>query len=333
MSLDALITSLRQHKGLAHKQDINGVIRILGKQGFAAQEAWIGDDCAVIPHGASNLLLAIEGFINEFVAHDAWFAGWCGVMVNLSDIAAMGGRPLAVVDALWSAGDAQAAALMEGLQAAARTYGVPIVGGHTNTRCQQGQLAVAILGEAKVQLSSFAARPGDCLVAVIDLRGAYREPFDNWDAATSAPAERLRSDLALLPAIAESGLAHAAKDISQAGLLGTTLMLMECSGVGARLELSAVPRPAEIDLARWLRSFPSFGYLLACPAASVAPLLAQFEARGLAAAEIGKFNASQRLEVTLDGAAGEEDGVFWDLGNERLMGIDRHAIGSHHADY
>jgi len=333
MSLEALITSLRQHKGIAHKQDIDGVIQILGKQGFATEEAWIGDDCAVIPHGDSNLLLAIEGFINEFVAHDAWFAGWCGVMVNLSDIAAMGGRPIAVVDALWSAGDAQGAALMEGLQAAARAFGVPIVGGHTNTRCQQGQLAVAILGEAKVPLSSFAARPGDRLVAAIDLRGAYREPFDNWDAATSAPPERLRGDLALLPAIAESGLAHAAKDISQAGLLGTTLMLMECSGVGARLNLSAVPRPADIDLARWLRSFPSFGYLLACPAESVAPLLAQFQARGLAAADIGEFNTSLRLDVTLDSSAGRESGVFWDLGSERLMGIDSRTKESHHAGH
>lgn len=331
MSLDALLAALRQHKGIAHKQDIDGVLRILGKQGFAAQEAWVGDDCAVIAHGDGNLLLAIEGFINEFVAHDAWFAGWCGVMVNLSDIAAMGGRPLAVVDALWSAGDAQAAALMDGLQAAARAFGVPIVGGHTNTRCQQGQLAVAILGEAKVPLSSFAARPGDRLVAAIDLRGAYREPFDNWDAATSAPAERLRGDLALLPAVAESGLAHAAKDISQAGLLGTTLMLMECSGVGARLELSAVPRPTGVDLVRWLRSFPSFGYLLACPAESVAPLLAQFHERGLDAAEIGELNTSQRLEVTLNSPAGSERGVFWDLNSERLMGIDTRAKESHHA--
>ena len=53
----------------------------------------VGDDCAAIPDGDGFLLFAIEGFMNEFVARDPWFAGWCGVMVNVSDIAAMGGGP------------------------------------------------------------------------------------------------------------------------------------------------------------------------------------------------------------------------------------------------
>ncbi|WP_423251192.1 AIR synthase related protein [Klebsiella pneumoniae] len=68
-----------------------------------------GDDCALIPDGSGYKLLAIEGFINRFVAEDPWFAGWCGVMVNLSDIAAMGGRPLAVVNALWDEAQPHAA--------------------------------------------------------------------------------------------------------------------------------------------------------------------------------------------------------------------------------
>ena len=38
------------------------------------------------------------------VEEDPWFAGWSGVLVNLSDIAAMGGRPLALVNSVWSGG-------------------------------------------------------------------------------------------------------------------------------------------------------------------------------------------------------------------------------------
>ena len=37
-------------------------------------------------------LLRWKGFMNEFVAAEPWFAGWCSVMVNYSDILAMGGR-------------------------------------------------------------------------------------------------------------------------------------------------------------------------------------------------------------------------------------------------
>src|SRR6202044_4063577 len=86
-----------------------------------------------------------EGFISALVDVDPWFAGWCGVMVNLSDVAAMGGRPLAVVDVVWAEGEEGAKAVLDGLRAAAAAYGVPIVGGHTNLHNRERHLAVAVL--------------------------------------------------------------------------------------------------------------------------------------------------------------------------------------------
>ena len=53
-------------------------------------------------------------------------------------------------------------------------------------------------------LTSFDARPGDRLIAAIDLRGRYREPFANWEAATAAAPARLIADLEVLPALAEA---------------------------------------------------------------------------------------------------------------------------------
>ena len=61
-------------------------------------------------------------------------------------------------------------------------------------------------------------------------------------------AERLRGDLELLPQLAEDGLCDAAKDISMAGTLGTALMLLECSQVGARIDLDAHSAP---QACRW----------------------------------------------------------------------------------
>src|SRR5690606_1601163 len=149
----------------------------LGAQGAVP----VGDDCAAIPDGDGFQLLAIEGFIQTFVERDPWFAGWCGVMVNVSDIYAMGGRPVAVVDAVWGRDGDALQPLLAGIAAASHAYGVPVVGGHSNARSSGEQLAVAILGRAKRLLSSFDAQPGDVLVAAIDLRGAYREPFPHWN--------------------------------------------------------------------------------------------------------------------------------------------------------
>ncbi len=314
-AFDTLVASLRQSRGLAAKADIGTVAARLGLQASAVP---VGDDCAALPDGDGHLLFAIEGFLEAFVARDPWFAGWCGVMVNLSDIAAMGGRPLAVVDALWARDADHGAAILDGMKAAADAYGVPIVGGHSNLKAGGEHLAVAVLGRADHGLlTSFDAQPGDVLVAAIDHRGAYREPFDNWQAALSAPPERLRGDLALLPEIARRGLAHAAKDISQAGIVGTAIMLAECSRVGLEIDLAALPVPAGVPLQRWLASFPSFGFLLAAPPAYVPELLALFEGRALTAAAIGTVTSGAAVAVR----HGPHRAVVRDLAASRLMGF------------
>jgi AIR synthase-related protein len=312
--LQQLAETLRQGRGLAHKHDIAPVVARLGVAG--GTDIPVGDDCAAIPDGDGFLLFAIEGFLNEFVAADPYFAGYCGVMVNLSDIAAMGGRPTAIVDAVWSDGIDGAREILDGLAAAASVYGVPVVGGHTNTRSDRGQLAVAVLGRAKRLLTSFDARPGDRLIAAIDLRGRYREPHPYWDASTGSDPARLRGDLALLAEIAEAGLCRAAKDISMGGVIGTALMLLECSHVGAVIDVSAVPRPPDAPLARWLASFPSFGFLLSVRPDDCASVLDRFASRDISAAIIGACDDSGRVRLT----DGTEEVPFWDFSTTPLIG-------------
>jgi len=298
IDIPALAIKLTASSGISAKADIGAVAAGLS---LAGQPVAVGDDCAALADGDGFLLFAIEGFINEFVAADPWFAGWCGVMVNISDVAAMGGRPVAVVDAVWANGEAGATPVLEGLRAAARAYGVPIVGGHTNIRTDRGQLSVAILGRAKKLLTSFDAKPGNLLIAAIDHRGRYREPFNNWEAATDAPPARLRGDLEILPEIAEAGLAFAAKDISQGGIPGTAIMLAECSGVGIEIDVSAIPVPDGVVLDRWLATFPSFGYLISTSAENAEAVLQKFTARGIVAAVIGTVIAGSEVAINADG--------------------------------
>ncbi|WP_244259670.1 AIR synthase-related protein, partial [Paraburkholderia phenazinium] len=120
----------------------------------------------------------------------------------------------------------------------------------------------------------------------------------------------------LLPALAEDGLCEAAKDISMAGLLGTALMLLEASQVGARIDLDAVPRPEGVDFDRWLAAFPSYGFLLSVREARVAQVVERFVARGLACAPIGVVDASRELVL----AEGGETGRLWDLRETPFIG-------------
>jgi AIR synthase-related protein len=314
MLAQSLTAQLRAGRGLAHKADIAGVMARLG---LSPKGIRLGDDCAAIPDGDGWLIFAIEGFMNEFVAAEPWFAGWCGVMVNASDIASMGGRPMAVVDALWSRDHTHAAPLLDGLAAAASAYGIPIVGGHSNTRSASEALSVAILGRAKRLLTSFDARPGEVLLAAIDLRGGYRDPYPYWDAASChAGSGHLRGDLDLLAEIAEAGLSRAAKDISMAGLVGTALMLAEGSGIGLTIDVAAVPMPEGVPMLRWLTSFPSYGFLLTAEPEDVPAVQALFAARGIACAAIGVCEAGRRVDLLE--AGGRE--TFWDLAQAPLIG-------------
>jgi len=315
-----------------HKRDVGDVTRALEASGFAATPLPLGDDCAAIADGDGFLLLAIEGFVEDFVRHSPWFAGYCGVMVNVSDIYAMGGRPLAVVDALWSRGMEPGAEILAGLAAAAERYAVPLVGGHSNNRAERGQLAVAILGRARRLLSSYAARPGDRLVMAVDLRGRYEEPFPYWNASSEAPAPRLRADLELLPRLAEDGLCAAAKDISMAGALGTLLMLLECSGVGATIDVGGVPRPHcadDVALLRWLTAFPSYGFVLSVAPAQVTAVIDRFASRELAAAVIGEVDATTQVRVLHQ----ETSALLWDFAERPFMASAARRTRMHEPSY
>lgn len=313
-SLTTLVQMLRDHPSIRSKLSIARSTSALGLT--AKSPGRPGDDAAILAREGGVDLLAGEGFVPGFVADDPWFAGWCGVMVNLSDIAAMGGHAVAVVDQIWAPDEQSAAPLMQGLRDAAAAYDVPIVGGHTNLSAGELNLAVSVFGRAKATITSFSAQPGDVLIAAIDHRGTYRN-FDNFCAALKAPHDQLRRDLTILPTLSEDALVHAGKDISQGGIPGTALMLAECSGVGMTLDCDAIVPPKGVSLDRWLCSFPSFGFLLSVPPSNVETVCARFTSRDLWAAPIGQVTQGTSLHLRANG----ETALFWDYHSSPYLGL------------
>ncbi|MBB4008060.1 sll0787 family AIR synthase-like protein [Allorhizobium taibaishanense] len=320
MNLHDIAAQLAAHPSIRGKLDIAASTRALVLTASATGQP--GDDAAAIarPEGGWDLF-AGEGFMPQFVQDDPWFAGWCGVMVNLSDVAAMGGRATALLDAIWAPDADSAAALLKGLRDAAEAYGVPIVGGHTNLRSTDLNLAVSVTGRASQLISSFAAQPGDALIAAIDHRGEYRQHFDNWCAALEAPHDRLRGDYELLPLMAERGLVDAGKDISQGGIVGTALMLAECSRCGFDIDLAALPLPPGVEIVRWLRTFPSYGFLLSVRKEKASEVCAAFAERDICAAVIGNAHAKPEIGLVLE----EDRAIFWDYVASPYLSLSKEA--------
>jgi uncharacterized protein len=329
--LRELAAELRGALGIQHKREIQSAARHLPAAcagPWGAAEVRLGDDTAAIPDGDGGyLLLAAEGIWPELVASEPAFAGYCSVLVNVSDVYAMGGRPLAIVNALYAVSAESAEPLWAGMADAATRLGVPIVGGHTNLHSPYPALAAAVLGRARHLLTSFDAAAGDDLIAAVDLRGRMHARHAFWNATTDAPPARLRDDYAVLPFLAEAGLAKAAKDISMGGLVGTALMLLEASGVGATLYLDAIARPQDVPLVQWLLAFPSFGFLLSVPPAHRARVLAAFGEREISAVVVGRVDDSRRLSLATSGSAragrasGSDAAMVWDLCESPLTGF------------
>ncbi len=112
-------------------------------------------------------------------------------------------------------------------------------------------------------------------------------------------------------------LAVAAKDVSQAGLVGTVTMLCESSAVGAMIDLDAVPAPPNVEEFKWLTTFPSFGFILACERATVPALLQHFQQAGVSAAAIGHFDDTRQVCITRSHASA----AVWDLALTPLTGF------------
>ena len=312
IDLEQLATKLKQSLGIIQKQDIKIASQILGLQNSQIQ---VGDDCAAIPDSDGYLLLAAEGMWHVLVEEDPWFAGWCAVMVNISDIAAMGGRAIAVVDTIWTEDNAKAVPLMEGMKAASQVYNVPIVGGHTNFHTAYNALSVAILGRAKKLISSFAARSGDLLVLAIDTKGEMHPKFPFWNAATKSLPAQLQSNLNILPYLAEHNLCKAGKDISMGGIIGTLLMLIEASKCGAVLNLDSIVHPDDLNLESWLLCFPSYGFLLSVAPENLNKVKRQFGNNSISCTVVGEMKRGSQLMLK----SNQQRHLFWDFETDKFI--------------
>nr|WP_240968469.1 MSMEG_0567/sll0787 family protein [Streptomyces sp. HNM0575] len=219
---------------------------------------FVGDDGAPVP--GSDVIAACDAIVPSMVERDPEWAGWCSVLVNVNDIAAMGATPTGLLDALAAPDAAHAARVLAGLRSASEAYGVPVLGGHTQLGVPAA-LSVTALGHTRNPVPGAGGRPGHTVRLTADLGGDWRANYrgSQWDSTTGRRTDELR---AMLGAVAAARPA-AAKDVSMAGLVGTLGMLAEASGCGAVLDVADVPRPAGATAGDWLTCFPGFAMLTA----------------------------------------------------------------------
>lgn len=221
----------------------------------------IGDDAAVLEPTTGQLVLTtdllVEGVHFELASISARDLGAKAVTVNVSDIAAMGGSPRAALAAIALTPEVEPPWVMElygGMRDACAEYAVSLVGGDTN-RGSVLVVSVSVTGEVARgrAVTRAGARPGDVIVTTGWLGAAAgglalsRAPAPTAAHALSQPWGRKLLDALARPVarvgegqtLARCG-ATAMMDLSD-GLAKDLSRLCLASGVGARLDLGAVP--------------------------------------------------------------------------------------------
>jgi selenide,water dikinase len=208
-----------------------------------------GDDAAVYRIADDRALVVTADFFTPIV-DDAYDFGRIAAANALSDIYAMGARPLFVLNLVGFPRDLLPEGILEeilrGGSAVAREAGVPTLGGHSidDAEPKYGMVAVGEVDPRRM-VTNAGARAGDVLVLT--------KPIGSGIVATAikqgvASAEVVRAAVEVMSTLNRSAAqamvtvaAHAATDVTGFGLLGHLHRMLLASGVAARLHAADVP--------------------------------------------------------------------------------------------
>jgi thiamine-monophosphate kinase len=214
----------------------------------------IGDDCAVlrVPPGHESLVttdFSIEGVHFRRAWHRPELVGWRCLTRGLSDIAAMGGEPLAAFLSLAVAADVPqswVARFLKGLMRLAAEFKVPLAGGDTAQAVSGIQADIVVVGSVprgKAVLRS-TAKPGDHIYVSGELGGAaaaLARLFESKPVAEYSRFLRPQARVALGQQLRRRGMASAMIDLSD-GLSTDLEHICVESRVGAEIFAEAIPR-------------------------------------------------------------------------------------------
>ncbi len=260
----------------------------------------IGDDCAVlrVPAGCEMVVTAdfcLEGRHFRRDWHSAASVGHRCLTRGLSDVAAMGGRPLAAFLSLalpkafelgWVDG------FLNGFGELAERYGVELAGGDMAEAPGEQVLAdvmvVGAVAEGRA-LRRSGAKVGDAIYVTGTLGGAAVELAARAAGARGAerlPEARVGAGMALV------GIASACMDLSD-GISTDLRHLCEASGIGAELFESTLPLANGATLEQGLHGGEDYELLFTAPAGAEVP------------------GVVEGIRVTAVGRMVERPGVWW----------------------
>jgi thiamine-monophosphate kinase len=306
------------------------VQELLGRRYAGVRQ--FGDDAAMLPlvpeEGLGSLVATTDPcpppMAAALGATDLYFTGWLLATINLSDLAAVGAKPLGLLTSLVLPATMPVAdfeRLLDGVDECSSKCGTSVVGGNLKEGPVVDVSATAIgICADREPISRSGGAPGDAIVVIGDLgsfwAGVLGVRKDYLDLATPSPL--LNNVLTPVPKVrvmndlADRSLVRAAIDNSD-GLYPSLMQLATASDASVRVDASQLEfDPAVAEMAARLDVAPirlALGWgdwqvIIACDAASLAEVRACAETHGVGATHIGDLTEGTGVRLVVDGAEG-----------------------------
>ncbi|HEX6628844.1 MAG TPA: thiamine-phosphate kinase [Gemmatimonadaceae bacterium] len=279
---------------------------LLDEWGRAAQK--IGDDAAVLEVPAGERVVvttdtSVEGvhFRRDWLNH--FEIGYRATAASLSDLAAMGARPLGIVIALTlPEGDQlEARLLATGIREGASAVMCPIVGGDLSAG-KTLSLTITALGSVARPLTRTGAKVGDKVYVTGALGGpaaavrawkSGKQPSEADRARFAAPVPRIDAAIGLAARGATSAI-----DISD-GLVADANHIAAASKVGIEIDAERLPRVADVSIQQAVNAGEEYELIVTAKQIDTRAFTDEF---GLDLTEIGRIVAGPpRVELLQNG--------------------------------
>ena len=237
--------------------DIAKMFATLPHNGFEP----IGDDCTVLDMGGDALVISTDMLIEDVhflrSASSAEEVGHKSLMVNISDVAAMGATPIATLLSLSLPETAQGEwmeGFMRGYHEASSKHGIALVGGDTTASRDKIAINVVAIGRAPKQnvKRRSAAKVGDVVCVTGRLgtssKGLVDIMFGDLNTAAAKAHRMAQARITEGAWLGSKEEVHAMMDISD-GVASDIRHIMESSGVGAEIDIKLIPTDYDIRFA------------------------------------------------------------------------------------
>ncbi|TCP19718.1 thiamine-phosphate kinase [Scopulibacillus darangshiensis] len=290
----------------------------------------IGDDAAVYncKKGAEQIVCAdtmVEGIHFTKETMTPFQLGWKVLAANISDVAAMGGKPDYYLVSIAMTKDwlHQAKGIYKGMEALAAQFGMDLIGGDTVSSKHELVLSVTVIGHVVASRASLRnqARPGDAVLvtgtlgdsaAGLALLTKDMAIDDHNDSQYLINKHQLPlPQVTAAEILAEMNERFAVNDISD-GIASEANEIAEASQVAIKINYENLPRSQALrhfDSTRqmyfMLNGGEDFQLLITAPRHKVEQLIEHFKGHDLLLTKIGEVTEGEP-GVTLEVNGGEE---------------------------